>query len=107
MKTKKRLSAVAIFFALLFLLPLSVRAEELRAGGTPFGVRLFTDGVAVVGLKEEQNCPSPAEAAGVRIGDRILSVDGTEVKSVADVTRAVDASGGRQITLTLKRKDER
>ncbi|MCR9235707.1 MAG: RIP metalloprotease RseP [Alphaproteobacteria bacterium] len=46
---------------------------------------------------------SAAEEAGLRIDDRILSVDGAEVESFTDLQRIVTASADRQIALLVDR----
>jgi regulator of sigma E protease len=60
-----------------------------------------TTGVAAV-LKD-----TPAAAAGLRSGDRIVAVDGVPVDSFGDVRRAITGSGGEQIVVTVERGDRR
>jgi regulator of sigma E protease len=48
---------------------------------------------------------SPAAAAGLRSGDVIIAVDGQPVTYWEDVDRAVAASEGRPLELTIKRGD--
>ncbi len=48
---------------------------------------------------------TPAAAAGLRSGDMIEAVDGRPVKYWEDVDRAVAASEGRALALTLRRGD--
>ena len=45
---------------------------------------------------------APAERAGLRPGDRILSVDGAPVASFSDLQRSIRASGERPVTLALR-----
>ncbi len=47
---------------------------------------------------------SPAAAAGITAGDRILSVNGVEVNSWDDVSDRIKGSDGRPVTLLLDRK---
>ena len=76
-------------------------------GGDPFGVELQTKGVLVVGTAPV-DCPgediSPAERAGVKAGDILVSINGKEVNSAAGVVQQVADSGGGALTLTLTRK---
>lgn len=45
----------------------------------------------------------PAEAAGLRPGDRVVAVDGQPVRFYADLVQAVVESGGRPMTLRVLR----
>ncbi len=53
--------------------------------GTPFGIKLRSDGVMVVAVTEN----SPADACGIRKGDIITSVNGSEVHCNEDITAAL------------------
>lgn len=57
----------------------------LVACGTPFGIKLKTDGVLAVGITEN----SPAEKAGLRQGDVIISVNGKKVCSNSNISAAI------------------
>jgi serine protease Do len=48
---------------------------------------------------------SPAEAAGLRVGDRILAIDGTAVATVEALWRALWSGGPaeREVTLEIDR----
>ena len=50
---------------------------------------------------------SPASAAGLRTGDRIVEVDGTPVTLWSEVTAKIRAAAGRSLTLTVERTGER
>ena len=75
--------------------------KMLIPGGMTFGVRFFTDGVLIVGFAEKGN--SPAYAAGLRIGDVVLKVDGKELRGAEDLTDAIEKSGGRSVELYCRR----
>lgn len=87
----------------------TVRAVErpvVLLGGMPFGIKLYTDGVLVVGLSDvdgENGRVNPARAAGLRVNDRILSVDGTPVSTAVQLSAAVLRSGGNLLTLRVVR----
>ena len=80
--------------------------ERVILGGVPFGVKFSTEGVTVIGfsdidgLSKNQN---PAYLAGLRAKDVIVKVNGREIKDATELTGAVEASEGREITLTYLR----
>ncbi len=76
----------------------------LLPGGMIFGVKFFTEGVLVVGLDEGRK--SPAFAAGVRVNDVIIKVDGVRVNDACALCDAIDATEGRQVELTCLRNGE-
>lgn len=70
--------------------------------GTPFGVKLYTDGVMVVGLGDvptDGGACCPAKAAGISKGDLIVAVDGERVYSNAEIAMSVGDAGGRAVTV--------
>lgn len=50
---------------------------------------------------------SAAEQAGLRVGDRIVSVDGVPVKHFYDLMKLVSARPGKEITLAVERAGQR
>ena len=114
----------AVLAALLLCLPVTVTAAEtgnamaeprsfryegmrLCPGGCAFGVKFSTKGVLVVGLSsvkdENGNDVNPAETAGIKIKDILLTVNGKELHSVKDLSDAVAASEGKPLTITADR----
>ena len=74
--------------------------------GTPFGIKLYTEGVLVVGMSDVDTAVglhNPARAAGLRVGDIVLKANGTALTSMQDLASVVEASGGRALTLRIKR----
>jgi S1-C subfamily serine protease len=49
---------------------------------------------------------APAEKAGVKIGDRILQIDGEKIETLQDLRRAVN-SGGRIQKVVIEREEKR
>lgn len=75
-------------------------------GGTPFGVKLYTDGVLVVSLSTVDGTAgsiSPARNAGLKVGDLILSVNGKKVYTNEDVAALVKGSAGKTMVFRIKR----
>ena len=80
--------------------------------GTPFGIKMLTDGVVVTdfgAVNSSISQLSPAEAAGIRRGDIITSVNGVDVKDSLSLAAAVQLDpvctikavrGGNEITFT-------
>ena len=87
-----------------------VGEREVLVCGTPFGIKMLTDGVLVVGLSEIETAGglvSPATLAGIQKGDVLISLDGSKVLSNRDVAQRVEASGGRPIQAVLRRGNVR
>lgn len=82
-----------------------VDREMVIPGGNAFGIKMFTEGVIVVGLSDVSNgaTRSPAKAAGLRVGDIILTMDGRSVQSNEDVGAIVSASRGDPLSVELER----
>jgi len=57
--------------------------------GSPFGIKMKTDGAVVTGLGDIDGTPSPARLAGVKQGDIIKSVNGIFIEKGSDITEAV------------------
>ena len=81
---------------------------RLIPGGVPFGVKLYSEGVSVVGVKDVKSGKGsicPAREAGIREKDIILALDGKKVSAAADVSDIVNQSSGNAIKITIKRGD--
>ena len=84
-----------------------VDAPVVTVCGTPFGIKLYTDGVLIVGMSDVQTAAggvNPAAAAGIRIGDTILSINGVAVTTNEEVADCINACGGRAVTLRIRRE---
>lgn len=72
------------------------RAEVIVCG-VPFGVKMFSEGALVVGFSSmEQNgsMVSPAKAAGLRLGDRVICIGETTTENNDAVKDALEAAAG-------------
>ena len=83
-------------------------AEEtvVMVCGTPFGIKLYTKGVLVVGLSDVETVAgnaNPAAAAGICVGDTILQVNGQEVNTGSEVSALIRGCGGKRVTLRVER----
>lgn len=74
--------------------------------GTPFGLRMFTNGVLVVGMSDvdtQQGSKNPAVDAGLQIGDLILSIDGVRMTSNQLAAETFEQSEGKPLDLVVER----
>ncbi len=108
-------SDYSVNFKLLGLFPVSdatvsvIDETSVKVLGTPFGVKVYTDGVLVVGIGDvdgENGDVNPAEKAGIKVGDTILSVDGKRVASNEDVYDVVSNSEGKTLKVIIKRDNK-
>lgn len=106
--------AFLLCLVLLCSLTLPVGAEsgerqKCYVGGTPFGVRYFTDGILVVGYCDVTSggkARNPARDAGIKPGDAIVKIGNEAVEGVSDLAEEIGESGGRALTLTVRREGE-
>lgn len=101
-----------VTLALFGVLPVkTVRAvstprRTVQVCGTPFGVKLFSDGALVVAFSDRYTAlgsENPAKAAGLRLGDLIVSAGGREVRSNDDLTAAIQVADGRPLPVVYRR----
>ena len=98
---KQNLNRLLTGVLLLFFLAVPAEAaRQLIPVGRIVGLELHNQTVTVAAFAEN----SPAEAAGVKAGDRLLSIDRQPITCAADVRAALDRSHGT-VTLTLQRCD--
>lgn len=70
--------------------------QKLIPCGTPFGIKMLTNGVVVTdfGAVDSVSGISPAEASGIKKGDVIISVNESQITDSASLSSAVQDSGG-------------
>lgn len=74
--------------------------------GSPFGIKMFSEGAMVVGFSDintGSGYANPAKEAGLRLGDSILSMDGIHTKDNSDVAKAIRKSEGNPIEVVYSR----
>ncbi len=78
-------------------------------GGDVFGIRLYTKGVMVVktgSVLTDNGNVSPADKAGLKVGDMILSADGKSIDSNKTLSKIISSSNGNSITLKVYRNTQ-
>lgn len=84
-----------------------VERETVLVSGRPFGVKMFTEGLMVVGFTDfssEGKRINPARDAGLATGDILLTLDGITLTSNEQMGALVQSSGGRPLRLRYQRQ---
>lgn len=74
--------------------------------GRAVGIKLFSDGVLVVGLSEletQAGAMNPGRSCGLRAGDIITHINGQEVDTIEQVQRILKEEGGQPMVLRTSR----
>ena len=74
--------------------------------GTPFGVKMFSDGALVVAFADKYSASgreNPAKEAGLRLGDLIISAAGRPVHSNDDLSAALQTGQGSAVPILYRR----
>ena len=82
---------------------------QVYVGGYPIGLKLYADGVVIVGTEAvdtENGLVNTAEKAGLKIGDIIKKVNGKEVKSNSQVSEIIEKSAGQEIIFEAERNEK-
>jgi stage IV sporulation protein B len=104
--------AAAWAAALLLVFALSCQPAWADSGttliplGRAVGIKLFADGVLVVGVADVDTAvgrTSPARDCGLREGDLILQINGESVSSSEQVQSILQSSAAQPVTLTVRR----
>ena len=91
---------VAITLMCLCFLPFHAAGKELTPVGQVVGLELRDGSVVVASFDKELG--SGCKDAGVQIGDEICKIDGMQIRSAADVRKALGRSDGA-VTVQLSR----
>lgn len=82
------------------------RTRYVQVSGRPFGIKMFCDGVMVVGFSDiltSSGYKNPRKAAGLKAGDIITAIDGKAVQTNEEVARLISQSRGR-VTVSYERE---
>ena len=77
--------------------------------GTPFGIKLLTDGVIVVEISSfetDKGIKSPAYYSGIQEGDIIKTINKKSIKSNEDIEKIISESNGEIMSFNLVRDNK-
>ena len=85
----------------------SKNEKQVILGGQSIGIVMKTDGVLIVGFSKVINkngsSYSPAEKAGLQVGDLIKTANNSSVDDIGDLSEIVDGCKGSSISIDIER----
>ena len=82
------------------------KPKKVSVSGESFGIKLYTDGVIIVGIRDvetDKGKCNPAKEAGLEKGDIIIEINGKKVYSANSVTDILNDNNGKDYKITVKR----
>ena len=80
---------------------------QVTVCGTPFGVKMFSEGALVVGFSDVERpsggTANPAKEAGLRLGDRVIRIGTTVTEDNDAVKAALEAAQGQAVEVVYIR----
>lgn len=86
----------------------TVERAHVKLGGSLFGIKIFTQGVLVVGSTQIETATglvNPAQNAGIRVGDVIEKINGIEINSNEEVGTIVRETNGDVLLVDVRRRN--
>ncbi len=84
-----------------------IENTEVVPIGNLIGVKLYTNGVLVVGMSEifgiDNHSYKPYEGSGIEEGDVIVKIDEQEITCTSELTNKINSSRGEDMTVTFVR----
>ncbi len=83
--------------------------RSVYVSGEPFGIKLYTNGVIVVGTKDinvNGKTINPSKEAGIEVGDVIISINNQKVYSSDEVEKILNDNNGKDYVISVKRGEE-
>lgn len=80
--------------------------RSVNVCGTPFGVKMFSNGALVVAFSDRYTglgTENPAKEAGLRLGDLIVSAAGNPVRTNEELSAVIAAAAGNPIEIVYRR----
>lgn len=85
------------------------QSRSVQVCGTPFGIKMFSDGALVVAFSDQYTTlgtENPAKEAGLKLGDLIVSAGGHPIRSNDELTQAITTADGKPISLVYQRNGQ-
>lgn len=101
---KKFKKSFKLLLLSLFIIPFPVFAysEYLIPGGENIGIQIESKGIMVVGVYEV-NGTYPASDAGLKLGDKIVKINGADVSNINDMIEKINTSETLSLKVTYER----
>ena len=89
---KKIKKSLSLFLLTIFIIPINILAysEYIIPGGENIGISIKSDGVLVVGFYDV-NGKNIAYDQGLRIGDKIVSINDNEITSIEELSKELNS----------------
>ena len=87
----------------------TVNEDTVLVSGDSFGIKLYSDGVMVVGTKDVTSgseTVNPSKDAGIEVGDIIVSINGEKVYSSDRVSEILNDNNGEAFQIRVKRNGD-
>lgn len=104
-------ASISVFLSFVFIFfPIKTRETTVTAvseaipGGATIGLRLYLDGLLVVGMSDIPSYGfkySPGKKAGIYKGDRITQMNGIAIKNATDFGHKIQENKDKPITLSV------
>lgn len=105
----QNLKYTAKLFGVIPLKEVNASAASVRrvsVAGTPFGIKMFSDGVMVVGFSDIETASGylcPARSADIKMGDIIIKMNSTDIQNITDVENFISRNGTNPVTVCFLR----
>ena len=80
--------------------------DEVIPGGFPFGVKLYSDGLIIIGFSDIESAkgsPSPAKDAGMELNDIITKINDKKINDAVEFTETIEKSRGCKLKIAYMR----
>ena len=103
-------AAIMVVVLVLWPMAASASAATVVPVGRAVGIKLFSDGVVVVGTSEivtADGKSNPARECGLRAGDIITHINSTEVDTIEEVSALLQELEGEEMCISAIREDRK